>query len=338
MRVARTAAVWSVALLGLGLLPAGAAADQSCTYTISTLEDARAGLTAAAPGDMLCFVGPGLADVDLTLTRSGTPDAPISLVSDGRSTVHQTRILADHVIIRGFTMVGGGELLLSGVGITAQKNTIRDTERAGIVCSPCTDSVLESNTVTRAATTGIFISGQRITVRENLVSETVPGDDGDADGIRFFGDGHRIISNSVRDILAAGSSQFSSAPDCLQTLDTARPPTFGIVIVGNACENVAGNCLTAAGDESGNSDAPDGTVSITFIGNTCVTNGDQAVSLRSWPDVDVRKNKHFGPSLKRGVLITDGSTGCTVKDNATASGIPAVEIDDSSRPGFNSPF
>jgi len=108
-------------------------------------------------------------------------------------------------------------------------------------------------------------------------------------------------------------------------------------MVGNACENVAGNCLIATGDESGNSDAPDGTVSITFIGNTCVTNGDQAVYLRRWPDADVRKNTHFGPRLKRGVLITHGSTGCTAKDNATAADVPAVEIDDSSRPGFNSP-
>ncbi len=337
MKAARTMSVWSVALLSLGLLPVGAAASQPCTYTIRTLEDARAALTAAAPGNVLCFIGGDLADVDLTLTRSGTPDAPISLVSDGHSTVHETRILADHVIIRGFTVVGGGELLLAGTGITAQKNTVRDTERGGIVCAPCTDSTLESNTVTRAATTGILISGQRIAVRENLVSETVPGDDGDADGIRFFGDNHRIASNAIRDLPASGSP-VSLQPDCFQTSDTARPPTFDIVIVGNSCQNVAGNCLTATGDESGNGDAPDGTQSITFIGNTCATNGEQAVNLRHWPDVDVRKNTHFGPNLKRGVLITEGSTGCTAKDNTTAAEVPAVEIDDSSRQGFNSPF
>jgi hypothetical protein len=337
MKVARTMLVWSVALLGLGLLPAGAAASQPCTYTIRTLEDARAALTAAAPGNMLCFVGGDLADVDLTLTRSGTPDAPISLVSDGHSAVHEARILADHVIIRGFTIVGGGELLLAGTGITAQKNMVRDTERGGIVCAVCTDSTLESNTVIRAATTGILISGQRITVRENLVSETVPGEDGDADGIRFFGDGHRIASNAIRDLPATGSG-VSSLPDCFQTFDTARPPTFDVVIVGNACENVAGNCLIATGDESGNGNAPDGIQSITFIGNTCTTNGDQAVNVRHWPDVDVRKNKHFGPNLKRGVLITEGSTGCTAKDNATPTDVPPVEIDDSSRQGFNSPF
>jgi hypothetical protein len=81
-----------------------------------------------------------------------------------------------------------------------------------------------------------------------------------------------------------------------------------------------------------------GSRSITFLGNTCAANGDQAVDLRRWPNVDVRKNTLSDPNLKRRILITHGSTGCTVKDNTTASDVPTVEIDDSSRRGFNHPF
>ncbi|MGH3866787.1 MAG: right-handed parallel beta-helix repeat-containing protein [Pseudonocardiaceae bacterium] len=339
-RIARTMSMCSAVLLGLGLsglglLAAGvASAGQSCTHTIRGVEDARAALNTAAPGDMLCFLGADLADVDLTMTRSGTADAPISLVSDGRTTIHQLHILADHVVIQGFTITGGGELLLEGTGIIAQKNTVRDTQRGGIVCASCIDSIIESNTVTRAATTGISITGQRVTVRENLVIATVPVEDSDADGIRFFGNGHRIISNIIRDIPASGSAH----PDCFQTFDTGHPPTFDVEIVGNNCQNVAENCLIATGDESGNGEAPVGSRSVTFIGNTCTTNGDQAVILRHWPRADVRKNTLLGPNLKRGVLITTGSTGCTAKDNTTAADVPPVEIDDSSRPGFNNPF
>jgi hypothetical protein len=62
------------------------------------------------------------------------------------------------------------------------------------------------------------------------------------------------------------------------------------------------------------------------------------VNLRHWPNADVRKNKFFGRNIKRGILITNGSAGCTARDNTTASGVPAVEIGDSSRPGFNGPF
>ena len=174
-RIARTMSVCSAALLGLGLLPAGvASAGPSCTHTIRGVEDARAAINTAVAGDMLCFLGADLADVDLTMSRSGTAQAPISLVSDGRTTIHQLHILADHVVIQGFTITGGGELLLEGTGIIAQKNTVRDTQRGGIVCASCIDSTIEANTVTHAATTGISISGQRVTVRENLVTATVP--------------------------------------------------------------------------------------------------------------------------------------------------------------------
>ena len=337
-RVARTMSVCAAALLAGGLLTARvASAEEPCTRTINDIDEARAALNAVAPGDMLCFFGSDLANVDLTLTKSGTAKDPINLVSDGHVTVHQLHVLADHVIVQGFTIVGGGELLLAGTGIVVQKNTVHDTQRGGIICANCTDSIIEANTVLHAAMTGISISGQRITVRENRVSETVAGGDGDADGVRFFGNGHRIISNSIENITASGSPG-ASHPDCFQTFDTGHSATFDVDIVGNACQNVAENCLVATGDESGNSEAPAGAPSITFIGNDCVTNGDQAVNLRRWPNVDVRKNHLFGPNLKRAVLITNGSTHCTVRDNTTRSDVSAVEIDTSSRPGFNSPF
>ena len=268
------------------------------------------------------------------MVRSGTAAAPITLVSDGQTTIHQLHIIADHITLQGFTIVGGGELLLEGTGIVAQKNTVQNTGRGGIICASCTDSTIESNTVTHASTAGISISGQRITVRENLVRATMPADDGDADGVRFFGNGHRILSNVIQNIHATGSAH----PDCFQTFDTGHPATFDVEIVGNACQHVAENCLRATGDERGNADAPLGARSISFIGNTCAIDGDQGVYLRRWPDVEIRKNVFSGPNLKRGILISAASTGCTAKDNTIIGDVPAVQIDDSSRAGFNSPF
>ncbi len=351
-RVARSVPFWPVALLGLGsvallglasLTVGFASAGQAgCTRTITRADDVHAELGAASPGDTLCFTGADLAHTDLTLTRSGTADAPIRLVSDVHTTVHQVHIIADHVLIQGFTIVGGGGLLLAGTRITAQKNTIHDTQRGGIVCASCIDSTIEANIVQHAAAAGISLSGQRITVRTNFVTGTVAGDDGDADGVRFFGNGHRIISNTIRDISASGSH-----PDCFHTFDTGRPATFDVEIVGNACHNVDEHCLLATGDESGNGDAPAGSRSIRFTGNSCTVNGDQAVHLRRWPNVDMRKNKLSGPNVKHGILISHGSTGCTVRNNTarnstTADDIPTVEIDDASRPGFHdqdkSPF
>lgn len=207
----RAVSGWSIALLGLVLLAAGctsagqsSSADQGpstdqirpslppgCTHTITRAGDAPATLAAAAPGDTLCFSGGDLADADMTMTRSGTVDAPIRLVADG-ATVQSLQITADHVVLESFTVASGDGVLLKGTGITARRNTIHDTQQGGITCDACTASTIESNTMTHVATAGIWITGQRITVHANTISDTVPQGHSDADGIRFFGNGHRI--------------------------------------------------------------------------------------------------------------------------------------------------
>lgn len=302
-----------------------------CTRTITQSDEVAAAVDSASPGDTLCFTGGNLAVADVTMNRSGTSEAPIRLFSDG-AIVYNVRIIADHIVIEGFTVAGGEGLLLEGAGITAQHNTIRDTQRSGIACVPCTDSTIASNTVQHASTTGIYITGQGITVNGNTVSETVARDDGDADGVRFFGTGHRITGNTIRDISARGYSA-PPHPDCFQTFDH-KPSTFDVVIADNTCRNVDAQCLIATDDQPGSSDAPAGIPSITFVGNTCATTGAQAINLRRWPNVEVRQNRFSGPGLQRAVLIIDGSTGCAVIGNTTTGDVPTVEIDDSSRPGF----
>jgi hypothetical protein len=302
-----------------------------CTSTITRTDDAAAALDAALPGHTICFTGANLTDADVRMTRSGSAGSPIRLVSDG-ATVDSVHIKADHVVVEGFIVAGGEGMLLQGTGITAQRNTIQDTRRAGITCMPCRDTTIAANTVQHVSTAGIYITGQRITVTGNTVSSTVPRDDGDADGMRFFGTGHRITGNTIRDISARGY-RAPPHPDCFQTFDH-NPPTYDVVIVNNTCENVDAQCLIATDDQPGNSGAPTGMPSITFANNNCAPNGSQAINLRRWPNVETRQNRFSGPHLERAVLITDGSTGCTVVDNTTTGGTRTVEVDGGSRPGF----
>jgi hypothetical protein len=291
-----------------------------------------AALDNAVPGTTVCFSGGDLADTDLITTRSGTAAAPITLAADG-ATVHEVQIRADHIVLEGFTVTGGGGVLLEGAGLTARNNTVHDTDQGGITCDPCTDSTIEGNTITHVATNGIDITGQRITVSANTISNTVVGQHGgDADGMRFFGSGHRITDNSIFDISAEGYRS-PPHPDCFQTLDNSKPPTFDVVISGNTCRNVDAQCLIATGDEDRNSGAPPKVPSITFVANRCANNGAQAVNVRRWPNVVVRQNTFSGPNLTRAVLITEDSTGCTVVGNTTTGNRPTVEVDRSSRPG-----
>lgn len=347
--VARAVVGWLIPLLGLVLLTAGCTSSSSsgngppgaqgqqalpsgCTHTITRADDVQTALDAAAAGDTLCFSGGDLADTDMALTRSGTADAPITLAADG-ATVHEIQIKADHVTLAGFTVAGGGGVLLEGAGILARNNTVHDTDQGGITCDPCTDSTIESNTMTHVASNGIDITGTRITVHANTISDTVVSPHGgDADGMRFYGSGHRITDNTISDISAEGYRS-PPHPDCFQTLDNSKPPTFDVVISGNTCRNVDAQCLIATGDQGGNSGAPSGVPSITFTGNMCANNGAQAVNVRRWPNVVVTQNTFSGPNLTRAVLISEGSTGCTVTGNSTTDNRPTVEVDDSSRPG-----
>ncbi|HJT04262.1 MAG TPA: right-handed parallel beta-helix repeat-containing protein [Pseudonocardiaceae bacterium] len=309
----------------------GQGLPSNCTQTITRSDDVRGALDAAAPGSTVCFTGGDLTDADVTMTKSGTPGSPIKLIADG-APVENIHITASHVVVQGFTVAGGDGMELEGTGITAQHNTIHDTRRGGIACTPCSDSTIDSNTVQHVSTVGIFISGQRITVSGNTVSETVAEDDGDADGMRFFGTGHRITGNTIHDISARGY-RAPPHPDCFQTFDHS-PPTYDVVISGNTCQNVDAQCLIATDDQPGSSGSPNGVPSITFADNTCAPNGAQAINLRRWPNVEIRHNKFSGPNLNRAILIIDGSTGCTVIDNTTAGGVPTVDVDGASRSGF----
>ncbi|MBV9140106.1 MAG: right-handed parallel beta-helix repeat-containing protein [Pseudonocardiales bacterium] len=347
-RALRRASGWSVlmSLVGLvGLLSGCTSAGgpstapqrhqslpSTCSHTITRSDEVPAALEGLMPGDTLCFSGNDFTDTDLMLTRSGTAAAPISLMSDG-GTVHEVQIKADHVIMEGFTVAGGGGVLLEGAGITARNNTVHDTTQGGITCHPCTDSTIESNTMRHVATNGIEITGERITVHANTISDTVvSGHGGDADGMRFYGNGHRITDNTITDISAEGYAS-PPHPDCFQTLDSGKPATFDVVISGNTCRNVDAQCLIATGDQHRNSGAPPGVPSIIFAQNMCANNGAQAVNLRGWPNVQILQNTFAGPNLTRAVLIAEGSTGATVVGNTTTEDRPTVQIDGSSRSG-----
>lgn len=315
--------------------PRASGLPDDCDDTISDPGAASGALASAAPGDTVCFTGDRLGDLVIEMTNSGTPDEPITLVADG-TTMRSIGINADYVTVDGFTLVDGDGLNLKGLGIVARNNTVRQASDDGIVCTECAEATLESNTVWRADGTGIVIDGENSMVRGNTVRESVMRDEGDADGIRFFGTGLRIIDNTIRDIKTTDYPQ-RAAPhtDCFQTYDTRDSrPTFDVVIAGNRCENVDVQCLIATSNETRSTEIPEGVTSILFEGNTCTVNGSQGVLLEYFPNVVVRNNTFAGPQY-RAVLLSRGSINGTVVDNKVDGSIPPFEIDDESRPGFH---
>src|SRR5256714_5251142 len=228
------------------------AAPPPCTRTVSQADEVRPALDAASPGTTLCFTSGDLSGLDVTGARSGAPDAPITLRSDGAA-VRSIHIPADHVVLDGFTVTGGDGIFLKGADLAIRHNTVHDTQMGGITCERCQGSIIESNTVQRVDTVGIWIDGQQIEVSHNTVSGTLARDNGDADAIRFFGNGHRITNNTITDISASGYAN-PPHPDCFQTYDDNSPPTFNILIAGNPCPNVDPKSLIATAAQHSNSD------------------------------------------------------------------------------------
>jgi parallel beta helix pectate lyase-like protein len=341
-------------VIGLGLLVSGCTAVQSaespppgapppsnqvgplpadCADRITEPEQATAAVAQVQPGSTVCLSGDGLTDTELEVTASGTPQQPITIVADG-ATMRSMTVKADYVVIQGLTLRDGYGLKLAGRGLVARNNVIYNAAKDGLACRGCVDTLIESNTVQRADGTGIWFSGERVTVRNNTVSESVLRTQDDADGIRFFGNGHRLTGNTIKDIKASGYRDEGPHTDCFQTYDNpGDPPTYDVIIANNVCTNVDVQCLIATIEDPPARGAPPGQTTITFEGNTCSVNGAQAVMLRNYSDVIVRGNSFSGPG-DRAVQLTGDSTGCVVTGNTVTSRMRPFEIDQQSERGF----
>ncbi|MGH3872443.1 MAG: right-handed parallel beta-helix repeat-containing protein [Pseudonocardiaceae bacterium] len=304
-----------------------------CVDRITESDQAGAALARVRPGGTVCLSGDGLTDAELAVTTSGTRQQPITVIGDG-ATMRSMNVKADYVVIQGLTLRDGDGLTMTGRGLVARDNVIYNAAKDGLVCRGCSDAIIESNTVQRADGTGIYLAGQRITVQNNTVSESVLRTQDDADGIRFFGNGHRLIRNTIKDIKASGYRDEGPHTDCFQTYNNGDdPPTYDVVIADNICTNVDVQCLIATIDERGDRGAPGGPTTIIFEGNTCAVNGAQAVLLRNFSDVIVRGNSFSGPG-DRAVQLTGASNGVAVIDNTTTGRMRPFEIDRQSEPGF----
>jgi parallel beta-helix repeat protein len=306
----------------------------TCADKVTEADQANAALQRAQPGSVVCLSGEGLAAAELEVTTSGTAQQPITIVGDG-ATIRSVNVKADYIVIQGLTMRDGDGLTMTGRGVVARNNVIYNATANGVECQGCTDTTIESNTVQHADGTGIWISGERITVRNNTVSDSVPRTQNDADGMRFFGRGHRIIGNTIKDIKAAGYPNGGPHTDCFQTYDTRdAPPTYDVVIADNVCTNVDVQALIATNDERrGGRGVPAGQTTITFVHNTVQVNGSQAVLLRNFPHVVVQDNRFSGPG-ERAVMLTEGSTDCAVIGNTVSGNLRPFQIDRDSESGF----
>jgi hypothetical protein len=193
-----------------------------------------------------------------------------------------------------------------------------------------------------AESTGIWASGRNVVIQDNTVTNVKHTDD-DLDAIRFFGDGAKVLHNSVRDLEGSGDIGGSHV-DCIQTYATSRPGSSDVVIQGNRCEGIRAQCLMAEGPnadtESGKGGGGEGvSKNWLFAGNYCDAHAEaQSVALQDIQNVTITDNEMAGKANKA-FALGQGSTGAVVRGNKIGSGYGReVGFDDSSvREGYQGP-
>jgi hypothetical protein len=205
------------------------------------------------------------------------------------------------------------------------------------------DNVVIQGFVSEGAdSTGIWASGKNVVVQDNTVTQ-VRHTDEDLDAIRFFGDGFKVLHNSVHDL--EGSSDIGgSHVDCIQTYATSRPGSSDVVIQGNRCEGIRAQCLMAEGPNADTASGKGGggegvSRNWLFDGNYCDAHAPaQSVALQDVQNVTLSNNVMAGKATKA-FALGQGSTGTVVRGNTIGAGY-GREVgfdDDSAREGYQGP-
>lgn len=187
-----------------------------------------------------------------------------------------------------------------------------------------------------ADSTGIWASGKNVTVQDNTVTQVRHTDD-DVDAIRFFGDGFRVLHNSVHDLEA--NDVGDSHVDCIQTYATSQPGSSDVLIQGNRCEGIRAQCLIGEGPADDGGSREGVSRNWVFDRNYCDSHAKaQSVVLEDIQDVTISNNDMVGKATKA-FALGKNSTGTVVRDNRIGPGYGReVGFDDpSAQQGYRGP-
>lgn len=174
----------------------------------------------------------------------------------------------------------------------------------------------------------VWTKGTNNVVQDNSISQVYYAGD-DIDGLRFFGDGAKILRNRFFDILKGAEKD--AHLDCMQTY--ATPSTgggsAGAVIADNHCEDPAFHqCLMVEGPGStdGGGGGRGATRGWKIEHNYFQCYANQTIALRDAHDF-VIQNNNFAGAGRKAVQQTDGSSGITIRNNVLGSGYGRVTGD-----------
>jgi hypothetical protein len=294
----------------------------------------------AHPGDLV-YVKPGNYYERVIVQKSGSAGNLLNFKATGTVITRGFTVLADYIRIEGFEVTNtldhwrdGHGIFLQGTGHEIIGNEVHHTRIDGIACSDrepyCKKSLIKNNIIQYADGTGIVIFGFDNIVEANDISHSVDTLGGDADGIRFFGQGHIIRKNFIHDITNAEAPDAHT--DCFQTFDNSKPPTNNILIESNICRNVDHQCLMASAETKRQSSH------IIFRNNICDNNGWQAIYILQIPGSTIVNNTFAEKIRARAIILQDGAQDTNILNNIFYGPYVPYEMDSSCLPGFSADY
>jgi parallel beta-helix repeat protein len=160
-------------------------------------------------------VGPGTYDERILVTASGLLGAPITYRAAGGVACRGFTVRADQIVIKGFTVTAtepSWQAPAHGIYVEGKNCVIEDnyayySPRGGIHLRPSSSRcIVRNNRSFRNGMVGIEVHGSNHLIESNevwgtIVYHTPTGlNNDDADGMRFFGNGHVFRGNYIHDI------------------------------------------------------------------------------------------------------------------------------------------
>jgi hypothetical protein len=209
------------------------------------------------------------------------------------------------------TITGNGNTTVKGIRVNASNVVVQDLD------------------VINAAAPGVQLTGNNLTLQDTTIDHPTGSD---YDGIRFFGDGIKILHNHIVNI----TNTHGAHADCMQTYATTTPTSHNVLISGNRCEKIDNQCLIAQGPHStaGNGSRKGESSGLTFSNNYCDAHASQAVHIDDVQNVALTNNDIQG-RVRKAFNLINNSTGAKISCNKLGPGVGTeVIIDTSSQPGL----
>jgi hypothetical protein len=304
----------------------------------------------------------GFYNERVIVSQSGQPQKPIVFQSCGQVQCKGFVLKGNYVKIVGFEIVNiideeswSYEARHNGSGIHIEGNFIEILENhiLGATCvginfyshsrqlnSP-KHCIVRNNSITNSGLAGMYVVGSTHLIDGNDISRTRLYA-GDADGIRFFGDGHVFRNNFIHNILVEDGNAEAHI-DCFQTYEHAKSMLFekntminlnpghqGVIIqkYDGLVENfVFKNNLFVMAPTKGYSPAilvgtsGENVRNINFFNNTFVrkfVQGGFAIWLKNCSEIKIENNNfyNFGNENVSYVQVDEIATDIRIKNNS----------------------